>query len=52
VPNGAPGEEASRLTELRTENQLLRRRVTDLLLEKMKLEQALAARQPGGSRRN
>ncbi|PDT79391.1 helix-turn-helix domain-containing protein [Bradyrhizobium sp. C9] len=39
----------SRIDELRLENERLRRIVTDLLLEKMKIEEKLALRSSGGS---
>ncbi|MHC2463772.1 helix-turn-helix domain-containing protein [Bradyrhizobium embrapense] len=39
----------TRIDELRLENERLRRIVTDLLLEKMKIEEKLALRSSGGS---
>ncbi|WP_166293743.1 MULTISPECIES: helix-turn-helix domain-containing protein [unclassified Bradyrhizobium] len=39
----------NRIDELRLENERLRRIVTDLLLEKMKIEEKLALRSSGGS---
>jgi putative transposase len=42
-PNGARGR-GNRIAELQLENSRLRRLVTDLLLEKMKLEEAIAGR--------
>jgi putative transposase len=41
----------SRIDELRLENERLRRIVTDLLLEKMKIEEKLALRSGGGLHR-
>jgi len=39
----------NRIDELRLENERLRRIVTDLLLEKMKIEEKLALRSSGGN---
>ena len=39
----------NRIDELRLENERLRRIVTDLLLEKMKIEEKLAVRSSGGN---
>ncbi|WP_050626289.1 helix-turn-helix domain-containing protein [Bradyrhizobium viridifuturi] len=39
----------NRIDELRLENERLRRIVTDLLLEKMKIEEKLAVRSNGGN---
>lgn len=49
----APELDAARIDELRLENERLRRIVTDLLLEKMKMEEkiALQARLQGKSAR-
>ncbi len=44
APAAAAGPEAERIRELMLENSRLRRLVTDLLLEKMKLEEALSSR--------
>jgi putative transposase len=41
-----PGRQSTRAQELVLENQRLRRLVTDLLLEKIQLEEALQARRP------
>lgn len=46
--DGAPPV-PTRIDELRLENERLRRIVTDLLLEKMKIEEKLALRSSGGS---
>ena len=48
APPAAPADEAAYIAELRLENSRLRRLVTDLLLEKMQLEEVL---QEGAARR-
>ena len=45
-PGRNRGPAGTRATELELENQQLRRLVTDLLLEKLRLEEALQARRP------
>jgi putative transposase len=50
-PSGPENEEdGRRIAELEQENSRLRRLVTDLLLEKMRLEEATKGQIPGGSR--
>jgi putative transposase len=43
-PNASPIEQARRIIELQLENSRFRRIVTDLLLEKMKLEEGSGSR--------